>query len=268
MENNQNRVYLEDIVRYCHANDKLKKYFQSFLNKDYEGKKYQFETRILSTLCLDIDDMETELNGDNNNTMDFAIGISNYNDIKQTYNNKRLLPVELKLRCTSINGIKKQELIKKDRHTRDLLASCTLDKTSVFIFNKDVSSVARNGKERWAKEPNSSSIINWEILNPSEFNKFIGFKEDFPHKTITDLKLVSSTIRSLYKKKDYEGCINYIERMKYTAEEFKNKFELYECITIANLLEQELIFLSQKTLPEEILEYLDILRSDIKALHH
>ena len=56
--------------------------------------------------------------------------------------------------------------------------------------------------------------------------------------------------------------------MKYTAEEFKNKFELYECITIANLLEQELIFLSQKTLPEEILEYLDILRSDIKALHH
>lgn len=240
--------------------------FKDFLVKDYGSNTFNFDQRILDTICLDMDQIEIDLNNNQNRTMDLAIGIAKYNNTNQSIHDKRLLLVELKLGCLSIDAISKTELMGKDQHTRNLLSEYPVDSFSVFIFTNKVAPQAKSEKARWEKEPNASAIKNWLMMSSTDYNAYIGFREDFPYQPITNLTAISQMIHQLSQEKNYDGCIDYIEEKKYEAEIYKLKYNINECKAITSSLYEAITAILAQEIPTDYSDYLYLLLGDVKTL--
>lgn len=71
--------------------------------------------------CLALDDYETKFcGGSKDNTMDAAVGISDYQNNRKV--NHRLLLVELRLDYQSSRNLEKSSLVRKIKHSKDLLS--------------------------------------------------------------------------------------------------------------------------------------------------
>ena len=213
-----------------------------------------------------MDEKEAAISGDNDKTMDLVVGVARFDDTNRTYTQMRLLPVELKLGCSSFNGISKSQLLGKNQHTRDMLAHFQMDNHSVFIFKKEVVSQARSGKSRWEKEPNSNVIANWEMLSPEDYNEYIGFENDFPYRPITNLKEIRENIKNLVEQRDWDGCIDYIERERKIAEQYKIKYKLHECQAIAVELDNQIDVIMRKKISTDYTEYFSMLKEEMTCL--
>lgn len=270
--NNPDRVYHESYVVDSPIPQKYKHDFASVINKDYPGKHYGFTQRILDTLCIDMDSIETDNKGDNNNTMDMVTGIAQFDDSRRVFNNDRFLPVELKLGCKSSDEINKKELLDKDAHTRDILNSSSLsvDAHSVFLFTKNVAPSAKNIKSRWERETNGSKIKTWEIKSPEEYNTYIQFENDFPYKPLTDIEGLKDRISTLFSNGNIDGLIAFVEYWLRMAENYRYRNNNYnECSVIAEALSESiksLVGKNQNADIDEYLEYLLILNEEIKSL--
>lgn len=266
MKTNQDRVYHNPILDNIVDSQQYRHDFVHFLDKDYKGNIYGFSKRILGTQCLDMDEKEAAISGDNDKTMDLVVGVARFDDTNRTYTQMRLLPVELKLGCSSFNGISKSQLLGKNQHTRDMLAHFQMDNHSVFIFKKEVVSQARSGKSRWEKEPNSNVIANWEMLSPEDYNEYIGFENDFPYRPITNLKEIRENIKNLVEQRDWDGCIDYIERERKIAEQYKIKYKLHECQAIAVELDNQIDVIMRKKISTDYTEYFSMLKEEMTCL--
>lgn len=270
MESRKNRVYNEQIVKQSKIHNKYHHLFFDFLVKDYKGKVFEFNDQIQKTVCIDIDEIETDKGGDNNNTMDLVIGIAKYDDTRQQYSNCRMLPVELKLGCLSFDGITKEELIQKDQYTRGFIISHSLsvDEHSVFLFTKGVSPSAKNEKTRWENESNSNALKHWEMMSPQEYNDYIGFKNDYPYKPITDITTIVSTLNILFDRAQYDECIDYVDIWKTNAENYHIKYMLDECNVIVDSIVQCLNYnLNTKDISIEYREYFEMQKEELSSLH-
>lgn len=269
MDSRKNRVYYEQIVKQSQISKKYHHRFIDFLVKDYNGKIFEFNDQIQETVCVDIDEMETDHGGNNNNTMDLAIGIAKYDDTHQQFSNLRMLPVELKLGCLSFDGITKDELIDKDRYTRGLIISRSLsvDEHSVFLFTKSVSPSANNEKSRWEKESNSNALKHWEMMSPQEYNDYIGFKNDYPYRPITDIGAVVLGLNALFNNGQYDECIDYIEKWKNNAEKYHIKYMIDECKAIVEgLLQCVDNNLNTNAISSEYREYYEMQKEELSSL--
>ncbi len=263
MTTSQDRVYSEI---YQPFSDKYLHEFKDFLLKDYKNKRFNFAQRILDTICIDMDQIEIDLRNDQDRTMDLVIGISKYDNTTQSIHDKRLLPVELKLGCLSIDAISKTELMGKDQHTRNLLSGHPVDSFSIFIFTNKVAPQAKSEKARWEKEANASAIKNWLMMSPTDYNAYIGFREDFPYQPITNLTAISQMIHQLSQEKNYDGCIDYIEEKKYEAEIYKLKYNINECKAITSSLYEAITAILVQEIPTDYSDYLYLLLGDVKTL--
>ncbi len=269
--NNPDRVYHESYVVDSPIPQKYKHDFASVINKDYPGKHYGFTQRILDTLCIDMDSIETDNKGDNNNTMDMVTGIAQFDDSRRVFSMDRFLPVELKLGCKSFDEIKKSDLLKKVNHTRDLLNSfsVSVDSHNVFLFTKDVAPSAKNIKSRWEKEPNGSTIKTWEMKSPEEYNTYIQFENDFPYKSLTDIDGLKDKINNLFSDGNIDGLIDFIENWKRIAGDYCYKYHnTNECGAIADALTESIHPLIGKSQDADIAEYLMILEEEISSLNN
>lgn len=267
--NNHDRVYHESYVVDSPISQKYKHDFASIIKKDYSGKHFGFTKRILDTLCFDMDSIETDNKGENNNTMDVVTGIAQFDDHRRAFSRDRFLPVELKLGCKSFDEISKSELLHKDIHTRDILNSYSVpvDTHSVFLFTKNVAPSAKNIKSRWEKEPNGSTIKTWEIKSPEEYNTYIQFENDFPYKTLTDVESLKFKIYNLFSNGDFDGLIAFVENGKRMAEAYRYKHNNYnECGAIADALSESIKSLIGKNQGTDIDEYLKMLEEEISSL--
>lgn len=263
------RVYHESYVVDSPIPQKYKQRFANILDKDYSGKRYGFTQRVLETACIDMDFIEKNNEGDNNNTMDMVTGIARFDDSRRVYNNDRFLPVELKLGCKSFDEISKNELLDKDAHTRDILNSSSLsvDAHSVFLFTKNVAPSAKNIKSRWEKEKNGSKIKTWEIKSPDEYNSYIQFESDFPYKPLTDIESLKGRINTLFSNGDIDGLITFIDYWQRMAESYRFRNNNYnECSAIAEGLSESIKSLVGKNQNTDIDEYLMILDEEINSL--
>lgn len=263
------RVYHESYVVDSHIPQKYKQKFANILDKDYSGKRFGFTQRVLDTACIDIDSIEKDNGGDNNNTMDMVIGIARFDDSRRVFNNNRFLPVELKLGCKSFDEISKKELLDKDAHTRDILNSSSLsvDAHSVFLFTKNVAPSAKNIKSRWEREKNGSKIKTWEIKSPDEYNSYIQFESDFPYKPLTDIDSLKGRINTLFSNGDIDGLITFIDYWQRMAESYRYRNNNYnECSAIAEGLSESIKSLVGKNQNTDIDEYLMILDEEINSL--
>ena len=266
--NTSDRVYQNITIANIPVDNTYKQSFNNILRKDYHNKPFGFLPRIQQTLCLDIDKIETDNGGNNDNTMDLTIGIAKYDDTLQTFSSHRLLPVELKLDCKSFVRLRKDDLVRKDRHTRDILNgfAITTDSHSIFLFTEDVAPSAKSGKSRWEKGSNSHSLKYWEMMSPKEYNSYIQFKEDFPYKPITDVDSIKRNIQMLFSNGDIDRLIYFIDDCKNRAESYKRKYYLNECNIIANTLSESISYLMSNNGDADIEEYLSMLREDIESL--
>lgn len=269
MELKKNRVYNDQIVKQSQIISKYHHQFIDFLVKDYNGKTFEFSDRIQKTVCVDIDEMETDHRGNNNNTMDLAIGIAKYDDTRQQFSNCRILPVELKLGCLSFDEKIKDELIHKDQYTRGFIISHSLsvDEHSVFLFTKGVSPSAKNEKSRWEKESNSNALKHWEMMSPQEYNDYIGFKNDYPYKPITNIRAVVLDLNTLFNNGQFDECIDFIDKWKDNAENYHIKYMIDECKAIVDgLLECLDNNLNNKVMSSEYREYFEIQKEELSSL--
>jgi hypothetical protein len=269
--NTPERVYHETFVIGSPIPQKYKHSFSGIINKDYPGKKYGFSPRILDILCIDMDSIEKDNNGDDNNTMDMVTGIAQFDDNRRVFKNDKFLPVELKLGCKSIDEISKTDLLRKDEHTRDLLNSysVSVDAHSVFLFTKNVAPYAKNIKSRWEKETNGKKIKTWEMKSPEEYNTYIQFEDDFPYKTMTDVEGLKDKINNLFSDGDIDGLIDFIESGKRMAEAYRYKHNnLNECGAIADALSESIKSLIGKNQGADIDEYLKMLEEEISSLYN
>lgn len=270
MESKKNRVYIEQIVKQSQISNKYHHLFIDFLVKDYDGKTFEFNNRIQETVCVDIDEMENDRGGNNNNTMDLAVGIAKYDDTRQTFSSCRMLPVELKLGCLSFDEIKKDDLIHKDQYTRGFIISHSLsvDEHSVFLFTKKVSPSAKSEKSRWENESNSNALKHWEMMSPQEYNDYIGFKNDYPYKPITDVKVVVSILNNLFDNEKYDECIDYIDKWKNNAENYFRKYMLDECNAIVDCLLHCIDNnFTTKDISSEYHEYFEMQKEELSSLY-
>lgn len=263
------RVYHKFYVVDSPIPQKYKHSFANILDKDYSGKRYGFTQRILDTDCIDMDSIEKDNEGDNNNTMDMVTGIARFDDSRRVFNNERFLPVELKLGCKSFDEISKKELLDKDAHTRDILNSSSLsvDAHSVFLFTKNVAPSAKNIKSRWERETNGSKIKTWEIKSPDEYNSYIQFENDFPYKPLTDIEGLKDRISTLFSSGDIDGLTAFIEYWQRMAENYQYRNNNYnECSAIAEALSESINSIVGKHQNTDIDEYLVILDEEINSL--
>lgn len=261
-------VYCESIVNGLPIEDKYKQGFSNIVYKDSPGKRFGFTQRILDTRCIDMDMVEVDRGGNSDNTMDLVVGIAQYDNSRQSFSNNRFLPVELKLNCKSFAGITKKELLRKDRHTRDVLNgfSAVVDLHSAFIFTEEVAPSARNSKSRWKQETNSSNIKYWDMLSPQEYNTYIHFAEDYPYIPQTDINSIKNKIATLFSSNDIDGLIKFIDNNKKIAEGFKRKYNINECRAIANALSDSINLMISKNQDPDIVEYMLMLGEEVESL--
>ena len=267
--NNPDRVYNESYVIDSSISKKYKLDFASVINKDYPGKHFGFTQRILDTLCVDMDSIEADNKGDNNNTMDMVTGIAVFDDSRRVFNNNRFLPVELKLGCKSFDEISKRELLDKDAHTRDILnrSSLSVDAHSVFLFTNNVAPSAKYMKSRWEKETNGSKIKTWEMKSPDEYNSCIQFENDFPYKPLTDIESLKGRINTLFSNGDVDGLIFFIEYWQRMAEKYRySNYNYNECSVIAEALSESIKLLVGKGQDTDFDDYLSMLGEDVESL--
>lgn len=268
MMSKQDPVYHEEIMGTAPIDNKYKHRFSYFMGKDYRGKTFGFSDRILDTLCIDMDEIETDRCGNNDTTMDLTLGIAQYDETLQTFSFNRFLPVELKLGCDSFDRIKKTDLLHKDQHTRGLLTELSIvtDKHSIFIFTKEVTPSAINNKSRWDKESNSNDIKYWKMMSPSDYNEYIKFKEDYPYKAISDLNAISKTISDLFAQQEFDRCIDYIDNQTKEAERYKIKYNLNECQKIAETLISSINDILTNIIPPPYNDFFVMLRDEVISL--
>ena len=223
-------VYNKSVVDAAGIKDCFKHSFLYFLKKDYEGKFYGFSDRVLATYCVDMDELETDSPfPQNDNTMDLAIGIGRFDDTERVFSNKRLLPVELKLKCESFRSLHKdrERLIGKDVHTRDLLKEHNVDSKSIFLFTKEVAPEALRYFIQWKRE-SKVRFGHWKAMDSEQYTEFIGFEEEFPYRTLTNLEDLDNILDSFIDDGDYEGMIDWLYGLKEKAESFLQRYKLPE----------------------------------------
>ena len=114
-------------------------------------------------VCIDLDTYERAAkSGSPNNTMDAAIGISNYQNNRRV--SKRLLLVELRLDYKSSKNLSGTELRRKSSHSRTLLGlEVSIDPNDYFIFDDKIIEESRRKINNPYSPINSPDQINSEI---------------------------------------------------------------------------------------------------------
>lgn len=257
MATNSN-VYCSKAIMECGLDGKYTSCLGCIIDKDSPGKTFSISPRMLDMECIDMDYVEKDKYGDNDKTMDLLVGLSDFDDKNQKVTRLYLLPVELKLNCINFN-LKLTDLKNKDSHTRDFhLGSYSME--SVFLFTNSVVGQARSTINRWKHGTGSSTIKNWIVMNPDQFNSFVKFKDDFPYHPQTNFKSLANIIDGFVYANDIEALSTYLDKdvknlmYKYVTLEYN----LNEARYIAESLEQKMNEIYCK-LKGDNLEYIKLL---------
>lgn len=235
-----NNVYCEDVITSCSINVKYRFSFNEIVRKDTPSKNIGFRDRIGNMLCLDVDKIEADAKGDSDSTMDLVVGVADFDDVLQKFSLKVLLPIELKLNCSAFN-IRKQMLLHKDSHTREMFSGIALSAISIFLFPNDVVSVAQNILARWKCDSGASLLRNWRFLGQEEFNCYVHFSDEYPYSPKTDFCTFEERIDSYLSMTEIEQCANYIDtEIKNCAEHYLHCYDLNELNYIIDCLESKM----------------------------
>ena len=232
----------------------------SIAQKDYPGANY-FRENIAA---IDLDKYEASLHKSQmDNTADAAIGICS--EREGFPSNPRLLLIELKINCKSPFSLNINDLIDKEKYSRQILKeisySTILDKAFFIIFDGKISQQCKS----WLVNLNRSRRIpdEWESFSPEDFYNLtsdasnIGFSPSaFVINLIKDLDLnAKSGMLS-----EFEKVLNFLIDYLYKC---RNRYEIKECVYLSEAISEALDNFDISSLNDPfMLEYLAILKED------
>ncbi len=225
-----NNVYHPAQIEESAIAEHFKMTFHEILCKDYKDKTFGFEQRILDIKCIDLDSYEHSNGGTIDCTMDCAIGIASFDATRRAFSSHKTLLIELKLDCESKQErVTRSDLSQKVLHSRDLLISLnhSLDSTSIFIFPKNLKSLYERRLKTWSNSNGGSICKDWIILNPGDFNSYIGFQNDYPYLPINNEETIKKGILDAFGKDVYD-FIDRVSEWHGEAMRYKRKYNIDE----------------------------------------
>lgn len=158
------KTYCNDVVRqhpiyrHCHC------FINDILQRDKDKARFKGDVE-----CLDMDTYETSIAyGNRDNTMDAVIGTAEIHDNKRLVN-KRLSPIEFRLKYRRPDNLETKKMVDKSRRSRTLLSNdIQVDSTDYFIFNDEKFSNFRSWIHRKHQE---KKLLNWRFLSASDLRE-------------------------------------------------------------------------------------------------
>lgn len=238
--------------------------FSQVLAKDYNANTFGFEPKVLSMPCIDLDAWEVSRSGNNDRTMDAAVGIASLNtDIRKRLNH-RLLLVELKLGLTGTGfNPRRGKLEEKVKHSRSvLLINHLVDTQDLFIVPSKYLSEAQSKLNRWKRGSGSAALSSWVFLDPARFNNLISVESDFPYVPKTDVKAIKNDINVA---PDSDALCKVIKRWMDIAQDYANRLIMEE----ARFILENLIRITEDKIKdfddETEREYIELVLEDVPA---
>lgn len=220
-------VYDSSVLGKCNGVQGFIDTFGNVVHKDSPGLNFGFDARILAMQCIDMDKVEATQEGNNDRTMDLVLGLSDFDDVRQTSPRSYLLPVELKLNCVTFNlGV--TELMGKDTHTRSYNLGIGYSATSVFLFTDKVIARATNAFGRWKRGTDAKRLKGWEVMTPQTFNSFVKFAADFPYVPQTDMNVVKQSVTTFVANQEVDDCADYLGELKEKMEAYSYVYNMLE----------------------------------------
>lgn len=181
-------------------------------------------------VCIDLDTYERAAkSGSPNNTMDAAIGISNYQNNRRV--SKRLLLVELRLDYKSSKNLSGTELRRKSSHSRTLLGlEVSIDPNDYFIFDDKIIEESRRKINNLAIENGYKD--KWHSQTVEEFNSFVQDAELLPYSPINSPDQINSEIESCGK--DIDSIIKISDKWLQEARNYVVRYNFNETESICN----------------------------------
>lgn len=228
----------------------------SIFARDYRGAR-PFRNDFAS---LDLDTFESDLSGNNDCTMDCAVGISQFDG--QFHTRESLLLVELRNDYKSADHLERDKMLRKVIHSRELLSPMRrIHNVSVFIFEDRVVNEAR----RWIRNLSNqhAEMKVWLVTSVTGFEEIIGTEADFPYVPVTDLTTIEREIRGTGAEVNqlYVVC----EKWFNYAAKFKNRHNLAEVKAILDVVETVLRDIVNNDICDDP-DVIDILLDDLKTL--
>ena len=140
--------------------------------------------------------------------------------------------VELRLDYQSSRNLDKSSLVRKIKHSKDLLSESRIAPNSCFIFSEEVAPKAQSWVRRFAREFSA----NWVVMNPIQFNAFIKFESDMPYQPENDLDRIKEVLYECLKKKDLKNFFDNTRYWRTEALKYRNQFKLLEFEAITDTL--------------------------------
>ncbi len=177
--------------------------------RDY-GKAF-FQTSIL---CLDLDAYEVSCTGNNNATMDAAVGMADWQ--RNHSSNDRHLLLELRFGYRSTSNFDLGNMKQKVAHSRNILIPERIDEQVVFIYEPNVAAQASSYFSRLSKQDNEGRT--WKAMDVEGFGNYIVDSSKLPYEAENDL----DTLVHELKQKFEEGGLSALDSLlKYWIEQME-----------------------------------------------
>lgn len=253
----QTKVYQNSIVESYQISTNCITNLSSIVAKDY-GKDYDFPKNVKA---IDLDLYEASRLGTNQETMDAAIGIADYNNCRLV--NERLILVEFRLDYSGkAKNSTTTEMKKKEKHSRDLLSDVRVDNNAYFIFVEGVYEHKRNEISRLSNE--DSTLKNWVVCSPKEFLSSFFHIKNLPYVPISPIEEIEKCCESELLNKEYTKLIKRLVYWLGKSEYYFVHYNLEEVKEINKMIEKIINIIDINDIKDEDCELdFEILKENI-----
>ncbi len=228
--------------------------------KDYS--KFLFDEHIKA---LDVDLYEiTSSKGQNDRTVDAAVGICDYKANKAT--NGRLLLIEFRTNYKNPKNLSRLEICRKVRYSIGILqCGIKIEKQRFLVFTK-------KHKERAINEVNKmkqagGEPVNWNVISLEDLATMLHNIGDMPYQPISQLTLVFKSIWRLVEKKDWEAILDTFLKWDEIATDYRvRKYNTAEYYYIVQQFKNFFSEILRKVDDDSFDDYRDLIQEDIKWL--
>lgn len=230
-------IYCEEYLNVCGEFAGYAKTFGEIVDKDSPGKNFGFSADISKMKSIDMDEVEKDISGRNDKTMDCVIGVGQYRRADRRFVDKRLMLVELKLNCDRDKrkpNLRKSDYVGKIKHTRELLSTYVLHPSYVFLFTEECIGDAKHKVKNYSRGRDAKLLNDIVLLTPEQFNGFVGFKDQ------ADLEPIYSkeNILSEFKKAstDPDSFEKVFRKWEGIAFDLYKKYNLEDALYISRVI--------------------------------
>lgn len=209
--------------------------------------------------CLDLDAYESSKTGNNDATMDAAVGIANYIDNRES--SSRHFLVELRLDYKSTNHFDYNNMAQKVSHSKSILLPEPLEPYVCFIYSTQLTPKAQNDFSRRARQ--QKDVFFWKAMSPSDFLNYVFDKSALPYQPLNDLDAIRKSLELKYDEGGIDSADCLVKFWMEQMDKYVQRYMHAENKAIASVL---LSFLESLSCPDNTIEkdFVELRIEDVK----